>query len=54
MAENEVNGASQLVIDPIGRNLIWLDSINGRIELLNLRFVIRKNSYQTKEIYLEN
>lgn len=33
----EAREATKIVIDPIGRNLIWLDSTNGRIELMNLQ-----------------
>jgi sugar lactone lactonase YvrE len=37
ISSEEARDATQLAIDPIGRNLIWLDSKNGRIELMNLK-----------------
>jgi hypothetical protein len=35
----EASEATQLVIDSLGRNLIWLDLTNGRIELANLKLI---------------
>ncbi|KAI6207284.1 hypothetical protein M3Y99_01850600 [Aphelenchoides fujianensis] len=35
----KVTDATAIALDTNGRNLVWLDSTNGRIELLNLRSV---------------
>ncbi|KAI6189506.1 Low-density lipoprotein receptor repeat class B containing protein [Aphelenchoides bicaudatus] len=37
ISKEEASEASQLAIDPVGRNLIWLNSKNGRIELMSLQ-----------------